>query len=304
MIRLSLSGLRQKLSKSRNALKEQLTTIFASKQINQEFWDHIEEVLILADVGVDTTLAIIEELKKTAKRDKINDPALLWDALEKLIEGMISSYDLLYRDIPLVTLFVGVNGSGKTTTIGKIAKHEIESGNTPLLVAGDTFRAAAIDQLKAISQKINAQFIGSQRGADPSSVVFDAIGAAKSRNVQHVMVDTAGRLQSYEHLMAELAKMRRVSERESAGWGKVQAVLILDATTGQNGLAQAVSFYDAVKIESIIVTKLDGTAKGGILISIAKKLDLPVSYIGAGESVDDLVQFDPLTYASAIFGGD
>lgn len=304
MIKLSLSGLRQKLSKSRNALKEQLTTIFATQKIDQEFWDQIEETLILADVGVETTLTIIEELKKTTKKDKINDPALLWDVLEKLIENMISEYDLLYRDIPLITLFVGVNGSGKTTTIGKVAKQEIEKGNIPLLVAGDTFRAAAIDQLKSISQRLNTQFVGSQRGADPSSVVYDAVHAAKSRNIQHVMVDTAGRLQSYEHLMAELEKIRRVSERESSGWGKVQAVLILDATTGQNGLVQAVSFYDAVKIESIIITKLDGTAKGGILISIAKKLDLPIAYIGTGETADDLVEFDPLTYTSAIFGRD
>lgn len=304
MIKISLGSLKQKLSKSRNALKEQLTSIFAAQKINQELWDQIEEMLILADVGVETSLAIVEELKRASKEDKISDPALLWDVLEKHIENMISGYDFLYRDTPLVTLFVGVNGSGKTTTIGKIAKQEIDKGNVPLLVAGDTFRAAAIDQLKMISQKIGSQFIGSQRGADPSSVVYDAIHATKSRGAHHVLVDTAGRLQSYEHLMAELAKMRRVAERESANWGKVQAALILDATTGQNGLSQAVSFFDAVKIESIILTKLDGTAKGGILISIAKKLDLPVAYIGTGEAASDLVQFDPSAYASAIFGRD
>lgn len=304
MIKISFENLRNKLSKSRDSLKGQLATIFTASKISDEIWDQIEESLILADVGMETTLSIVGELKSAAKRNNVDDPSELWGFLEEIIGGRLQTYRLLYSGEPLVTLFVGVNGSGKTTSIGKLAKKEIDNGAKIALVAGDTFRAAAVDQLKTIADRAGAPFIGSQRGADPSSVSYDAIHAAKSRQVQHLMIDTAGRLHSHDHLMAELSKMRRVSDRESEGWARVQAVLVLDATTGQNGLQQALSFNDAIKIDSIIVTKLDGTAKGGILIAIAEKLKLPVAYIGTGEQPDDLIPFNPMAYSAAIFGKD
>lgn len=302
MIKVSFKNLRNKLSKSRDSLKGQLTSIFSASHISDEIWDQVEESLILADVGVDTTLNIVEELKLAAKREGLSNPSDLWDHLEESIVSRLQTFDLLYDKTPLVTLFVGVNGSGKTTSIGKLAKKELEKGTRLSLVAADTFRAAAVDQLKTIADRMNAPFIGSQRGADPSSVAFDAIHAAKSRQIKHLLIDTAGRLHSHEHLMAELAKMRRVAERESDGWGRVQSVLVLDATTGQNGLQQALLFNEAVRLDCIIVTKLDGTAKGGIVIAISEKLNLPVAYIGTGERPEDLVPFDPEAYAAALFG--
>lgn len=302
MIKVSFENLRSKLSKSRDSLKGQLASVFTASKISDEIWDQIEESLILADVGVETTLSIVDELKVAARKNNVDDAPELWGFLEDIIGGHLQTYGIQYSDTPLVTLFVGVNGSGKTTTIGKFAKKEMDNGTSVALVAGDTFRAAAVDQLKTIADRINAPFIGSQRGADPSSVAYDSIHAAKSRNVQHLLIDTAGRLHSHDHLMAELAKMKRVSDRESEGWAKVQAVLILDATTGQNGLQQALLFNEAIKLDSIVVTKLDGTAKGGILIAISERLQLPVAYIGIGEKTEDLIPFDPRIYASAIFG--
>lgn len=294
--------LKNRLSKSRDFLKDRLTGVFSKDLIDSEVWEGLEETLIMADVSIQTTGKIVENLQKKARQNKLSDPALLKDYLKEDILAMLRKYDLTDKDKHVVLLVVGVNGSGKTTSIGKLAKRVIEKNESVLLAAGDTFRAAATEQLEMIAGRIGAKMVGSRRGADPASVIFDSVSAGKNRDTDWIFVDTAGRLQSHEHLMKQLSKMHKIAKRETEGWGIVKTVLIIDATTGQNGLSQAKAFDEAIEIDCIILTKMDGTAKGGIILSIADEAGLPVSHIGVGEDPRDLVEFNPEDFVEALLG--
>jgi fused signal recognition particle receptor len=265
--------------------------------------EYLEEILISSDLGVDTSLALVERVKKNATPEQAASP----QKLRKLLSDEIAE---LLRDAPkprifgrgpLLTLVIGVNGVGKTTSIAKIAKRSLQDGNRVLLAAGDTFRAAAIEQLALWGDRLGVEVIRQGQGADPGAVIYDAIHAAKARKMNHLIVDTAGRLHTKDYLMAELGKVRRIIDREAADWQK-QTILVLDATTGQNALTQAKTFSQVVPIDGVLLAKLDGTAKGGMAVAIAKELRLPVLYLGVGEKADDLVDFRPREFASALLG--
>jgi fused signal recognition particle receptor len=265
--------------------------------------EYLEEILIGSDLGVDTSLELVERVKKNATQDQAASP----QKLRKLLSDEIAE---LLRDAPkprifgrgpLITLMIGVNGVGKTTSIAKIARRSLQEGNRVLLAAGDTFRAAAIEQLALWGERLGVEVIRQGQGADPGAVIYDAIHAAEARRMNHLIVDTAGRLHTKDYLMAELGKVRRIIDREAAGWQK-QTLLVLDATTGQNALAQAKTFSQVVPIDGVLLAKLDGTAKGGMAVAIAKELRLPVLYLGVGEKADDLVDFRPREFASALLG--
>jgi fused signal recognition particle receptor len=265
--------------------------------------EYLEEILIGSDLGVDTSLELVERVKKNATADQASSP----QKLRKLLSDEIAE---LLRDAPkprvfgrgpLLTLVIGVNGVGKTTSIAKIAKRSLQDGNRVLLAAGDTFRAAAIEQLALWGDRLGVEVIRQGQGADPGAVIYDAIHAAKARRTNHLIIDTAGRLHTKDYLMAELGKVRRVIEREAPDWQK-QTLLVVDATTGQNALVQAKTFSQVIPIDGVLLAKLDGTAKGGMAVAIAKELRLPVLYLGVGEKADDLVDFRPREFASALLG--
>jgi fused signal recognition particle receptor len=274
------------------------------RDVDSATWDEIEEALILADVGVEATMAVVDELRETAgSRDIRSGPELL----EALKDQMKHQLDVdrslaLGGDGTTVWLFVGVNGVGKTTTIGKVGKRLTDDGHRVLMAAGDTFRAAAAEQLTTWAERCGADIIRGSEGADPSSVIFDGVQAAAARGADVVLADTAGRLQTKVNLMEELAKVRRVADREP---GVVREVLlVIDATTGQNGLSQAKQFADAVDVTGVVLTKLDGSAKGGIVFAIQQQLGLPVKLVGLGESAADLIDFDPDEFVEALFAGE
>ena len=293
--------LRDNMSKTRQALGAELqSTVFQT--LDDEAWERLEETLIYADVGTSTTAQIVERLETEAGSGALSTGEELTQRLQELLaESARAGEDRIdLRERPTVILMVGVNGTGKTTTIGKIAWHlRNEFGRSVLLAAGDTFRAAAVEQLEAWGERAGCDVVRAAEGSDPGAVAFDAIEAARARGHDVVIVDTAGRLHTQEHLMEELAKVRRVIERQLPG-APHETLLTIDATTGQNGLRQALLFREAVEVTGIVLTKLDGTAKGGIALAIAQELGVPVKLIGIGEALEDLRPFDPDDFARAL----
>src|SRR6478672_6878783 len=301
---------RRAVSATRESLSERLDTVFAGrKQIDEELLDQLEEVLIAADIGVATTLHILETVRRGVARKQINDLEALKQAIKdellKILqaserEGVASETSVPVSVAPYVMMIVGVNGVGKTTTIGKLAQRIKAEGNDVLICAADTFRAAASDQLAIWAERTGVPLIQQKQGTDPAAVLFDSLKAAKARGSEVLIVDTAGRLHNKSNLMAELDKMKRVAGREVEG-APHETLLVVDAVTGQNGLEQARQFLKVAGVTGIVLTKLDGTAKGGIAVAIAKELGLPIRYAGIGEKVDDLVVFDPEQYVNSLF---
>ena len=276
--------------------------IFAGfSAIDDDFYDELEESLILSDMGMDTTLKAVEELKRRVKSEKLKDKEEVRNCLRRVLQDMLTvgdqGLDLSTR--PSVILFIGVNGVGKTTTIGKLAATLKAEGKKVLLCAGDTFRAAAADQLTIWSQRAGVEIVKQHEGADPAAVVFDAVSAARARGTDVILVDTAGRLHNKQNLMNELNKISRVIDRELPECDR-ETLLVLDATTGQNGLIQAKQFRESAGVTGIVLTKLDGTAKGGITVAIADALQIPVKYVGLGEGIEDLRPFDAEAFVQAL----
>lgn len=295
--------LKEGLQKTRKGITEKIDRMLASfGKIDEDLFDELEQILVESDVGISTALKIIEDLKKKIKDAKISDPGmikvLLKEELLKILYDSASGLDL--DTTPSIIMVIGVNGVGKTTSIGKIAGSLKQEGKKVLIAAGDTFRAAAIDQLEIWSERVGVDLIKHSEGSDPAAVVYDAIQAAKARKIDVLICDTAGRLHTKKNLMEELKKVMRIIERELPG-AKCETLLVLDATTGQNAILQAKTFSECIKITGIILTKLDGTAKGGIVIAIKSELDIPVKMIGVGEKVDDLQRFDAKEFVEALF---
>jgi fused signal recognition particle receptor len=304
--KLSVEKLKQGLSKTKKSLLGKITeAVGLSKKIDQELLDQLEEILLKGDVGVRATEKIIQDLKNRVKDEKIEDPQKITEIIKEEIlitlEGSsISTNTLIPDNKPLIIMIVGVNGTGKTTSIAKLAKKYSDLGKKVLVVACDTFRAGALEQLSIWAQRAGVEIIKSQPNQDPASVAFDAVKSALSRDTDVVIVDTAGRLHTKYNLMEELKKIKRVMGKSLEG-APQEVFLVLDATTGQNGISQAKMFDQAVGLSGIILAKLDGTAKGGIVIAIANELKIPVRYIGIGEKIDDLEEFDPKSFVEALF---
>ena len=269
--------------------------------VDEDFFEELEENLILSDMGMDTTLEAVETLRERVKANKIKEPEEVKACLREILVEMldVGSTELDLTDKPAVILMIGVNGVGKTTTIGKLANLLKNQGNRVLLAAGDTFRAAATDQLAIWADRAKVDLVRHEEGSDPAAVVFDAMNAARARKTDVVLVDTAGRLHNKQNLMNELNKIRRVIDREGTASSK-EVLLVLDATTGQNGLIQAKQFGESAGITGIVLTKLDGTAKGGVVLAIAKEMGVPVKFVGLGEGIDDLQPFDAVAFAEAL----
>ena len=269
--------------------------------VDEDFFEELEENLILSDMGMDTTLEAVETLRERVKANKIKEPEEVKACLREILVEMldVGSTELDLTDKPAVILMIGVNGVGKTTTIGKLANLLKNQGNRVLLAAGDTFRAAAADQLAIWADRAKVDLVRHEEGSDPAAVVFDAMNAARARKTDVVLVDTAGRLHNPQNLMNELNKIRRVIDREGTASSK-EVLLVLDATTGQNGLIQAKQFGESAVITGIVLTKLDGTAKGGVVLAIAKEMGVPVKFVGLGEGIDDLQPFDAVAFAEAL----
>ncbi|MFL6208758.1 MAG: signal recognition particle-docking protein FtsY [Pyrinomonadaceae bacterium] len=301
---------RNAVAATRTSLSETIDNVFQGRKvIDAQLLDELEEALIAADIGVPTTLAILDTVRRGIDRQQINDIAALKDAIKHELltilrasarDGVASEESVPDHITPYVMLIVGVNGVGKTTTIGKLAQRIKAEGNDVLICAADTFRAAATDQLAIWAERTGVPLIQQKSGTDPAAVLFDALKAAKARSSDVLIVDTAGRLHNKSNLMAELEKMKRVAGREVAG-APHETLLVIDAVTGQNGLEQARQFLKVAGVTGIVLTKLDGTAKGGIAVAIAKELGLPIRYAGIGEKVDDLVIFDPEQYVNSLF---
>jgi fused signal recognition particle receptor len=271
--------------------------------LDEETLEHLEESLIATDMGVATAVELVDLVRRDARQQEALDPL-------RLRERLVDETALLLLDVPaprlepdrpLVTLLVGVNGVGKTTTAAKLARHGQLAGRKVLLAAGDTFRAAAVEQLALWAQRLGVEIVRQAQGADPAAVVFDAVQAARARGIDEVIVDTAGRLHTKDNLMAELAKIKRVIDREAVGWQQ-RRLLVLDATTGQNAVAQAREFVRIVDVDGIVLAKLDGTAKGGVAVALARELRLPIVFLGVGEGADDLIEFRPRDFAAALLG--
>ncbi len=269
--------------------------------VDEDFFEELEENLILSDMGMDTTLGAVETLRERVKANKIKEPEEVKACLREILVEMldVGPTALELTDKPAVVLMIGVNGVGKTTTIGKLANLLKNQGNRVLLAAGDTFRAAAADQLAIWADRAKVDIVRHEEGSDPAAVVFDAMNAARARKTDVVLVDTAGRLHNKQNLMNELNKIRRVIDREGTASSK-EVLLVLDATTGQNGLIQAKQFGESAGITGIVLTKLDGTAKGGVVLAIAKEMGVPVKFVGLGEGIDDLQPFDAVAFAEAL----
>ena len=283
-------------------LKKITTNLFSGfTEADEAFFEELEETLILADLGMNTALEAVEQLRHRARKEKLRDQEAVKSALREILAEMISVGDasLDLSTTPSVVLFIGVNGVGKTTSIGKVAHQLKNEGKRVLLCAADTFRAAAADQLEIWAERAGCELVHQHEGADPGAVLFDALQAAKARNVDVVLCDTAGRLHNKANLMAELTKLSRIIDRECPGAAR-ETLLVLDATTGQNGLIQAKQFQEAAGLTGIILTKLDGTAKGGIVVAIAKELGIPVKLVGMGEGLEDLKPFDAKEYVEAV----
>ncbi|HVM08170.1 MAG TPA: signal recognition particle-docking protein FtsY [Acidimicrobiales bacterium] len=296
---------RDRLTKARQLLSGYFGSVLSRTQIDNATWDDLEEALVRADVGAALTAEILDDLRAKVKAEAIKTPVELVEALKADLKEVVGAGDRELRlakdGRPDVWLFVGVNGVGKTTTIGKVGRREIANGRTVVMAAGDTFRAAAAEQLGMWAERAGADLVRGAEGADPGSVVFDAVERAAARNAELVLADTAGRLHTKVNLMEELKKVRRVAEKA----GNVsECLLVLDATTGQNGLVQAKQFTEAVGCTGVVLTKLDGTAKGGIAVAIVREMGLPIKLVGLGETADDLVDFDPDEFVEALFSDD
>ena len=293
--------LKQGLAKTRKGLIDKVESIFSGRKIDFETLEELEEALLTADLGVKATTEIIESLKEKTKKGEVKDLSRIKEYLKSEMSAMLGEAQPLRIDRkPFAIMAVGVNGVGKTTTIGKLSARFISEGKSVILAAADTFRAAAIEQLEIWSKRTGAQLVRHQSGSDPAAVAFDAIEAAKARNIDVVIIDTAGRLHTKSPLMEELKKVKRVIEKglESAPH---EVLLVVDATTGQNALRQAEMFNNAIGVTGIALTKLDGTAKGGIIFAIRKEIGIPVRFIGIGEGMDDLRDFEPEEFVKALF---
>ena len=292
------------LARTKESMTISMNNMFASfSGENEEFFDELEETLVLADACVETAMDAVERLRTLTKERGLRGGEEVRGAFGEILTGLLSAQDrTLHLDShPAVILMVGVNGVGKTTTIGKLAARFSGEGKRVLLCAGDTFRAAAAEQLEIWAGRAGADIVRHEEGSDPAAVVFDSLAAAKARGRDIVIIDTAGRLHNKQNLMNELAKIRRIISRELPE-ADVETLLVLDATTGQNGLLQAKSFKEAADLTGVVLTKLDGTAKGGIIFAIARELELPVKYVGVGEQVDDLMPFEPESFVEALLG--
>ncbi len=294
--------IRQGLSRTKENIGHSFDQLFAG-ELDDDFYDLLEETLILSDMGVDTALEVAGELRRRCKLDNVKEAAQAREMLKDILVGLmnIGLPEINIEQKPAVCLFIGVNGVGKTTTIGKLAARFKGEGKRVLLCAGDTFRAAAADQLTIWSERAGVDIVKQHEGADPAAVVFDALTAAKARQCDAVLVDTAGRLHNKQNLMNELNKISRVIDRECPGVSR-ETLLVLDATTGQNGLIQAKQFMESAGLTGVVLTKLDGTAKGGIVVAIARELGVPVKFIGVGEGVDDLMPFEGENFVNALLG--
>ncbi|MEW9094001.1 MAG: signal recognition particle-docking protein FtsY [Clostridiaceae bacterium] len=295
--------LKEGLSKTKDNFTDKISEMLnLYVTIDEELFDELEEILITSDIGVETSLEIIDRLKEKIKENKIKEVSEVKPCLKEVLVEMLGDEKgtIIPEETPEILLIVGVNGVGKTTSIGKISNKLKNEGYKVLMVAGDTFRAAAIDQLEVWSRRAGVDIVKHQEGSDPAAVVYDGIQAAKARGTDVLVCDTAGRLHNKKNLMDELGKINRIIEREYSNANK-HTYLVLDATTGQNAVQQAKQFMEVCKIDGIILTKLDGTAKGGIVISIKHALDIPVKLIGVGEGLEDLQEFNPIDFVEALF---
>ena len=295
--------IKQGLTKTRAALSEAMEDVFSANEIEEDFYDDLEETLILADLGRETALRVVMKLRHKVNNNNIKKTDKAREALKEIIADMLKVGDFALNTStnPSVILVIGVNGVGKTTTIGKIAKQQVDMGKKVTLVAGDTFRAAAADQLEIWAGRSGANIVRQHEGADPASVVFDGIQSAKAKGSDLIIIDTAGRLHNKSNLMNELNKISRIVARELPD-AATEVLLVLDGTTGQNGLIQAKQFKEIAGVTAIAVTKLDGTAKGGIVIAVSDALQIPVKFVGVGEQADDLMPFEPDAFAAALIG--
>ena len=292
--------LKSVLTKTRNGLKEKLTELFAKDKIGEDFYESLEEILISSDVSVATAIEIVDEIRENAINEKIKDRDFVLDLLKQELFETLDYADKKEFTSPTIIMVIGVNGVGKTTSIGKLANKLVKEGKTVTIAAADTFRAAASDQLSVWADRAKVKIVKSTEGSDASAVVFDAITSAKAKNTDVLIIDTAGRLHVKANLMEELKKMDRVVKREypEANFFKL---IVLDATTGQNAKSQVETFNEAVGIDGIILTKLDGTAKGGFIISLSYELEIPVYYVGTGEKIDDIEDFNAKEFIDAMF---
>ncbi|MBV8630788.1 MAG: signal recognition particle-docking protein FtsY [Silvibacterium sp.] len=298
-----LDRMREAVSRTRENLEERIDSVLSlTRTVDEAALEELEMSLIASDIGVNTAAEIVTTLRERAKRQQIRDGAELKDLLKTELKAILDEQQRTPRRVqtpPEVILLVGVNGTGKTTTSGKLAAHLRAQGKTVLLCAADTFRAAAIEQLEVWSQRSGVELVKSRQGGDPSAVLFDSLNAAKARSIDFLIVDTAGRLHTKNNLMAELEKMRRTTQRLVPD-APHEVLLVMDATTGQNGLQQARLFTESAGVTGIVITKLDGTAKGGIAVAIARELKLPVRYVGVGEKIDDLLPFDSDAFVDSL----
>ncbi|MDD6994663.1 MAG: signal recognition particle-docking protein FtsY [Candidatus Borkfalkiaceae bacterium] len=287
------------LKKTKDGLSEKLRQLFSRNKLGDEFYEDLEEILISADVSVSTAQKAVEGVKERAKAERLKDPDYVTGLLKEVLTGMLKAAEVPEIEYPCVIMAVGVNGVGKTTTIGKLAAYYVSQGKSVTLAAADTFRAAAAEQLSVWADRAKVRIVRHEESSDPSAVIFDAVASARARKTDVLIVDTAGRLHVKDNLMKELQKMSRVVERDfpEADFLKL---LVLDATTGQNALSQAKTFDEAVGLDGLILTKLDGTAKGGFVFSLADELSLPVLYAGVGEKIGDLEKFDSEAFVNAI----
>jgi fused signal recognition particle receptor len=294
-------SLRSRLGRARNAISAQVLGVRSASTVDASTWNALEEALILADLGVSTTADVLTAVRQRADAEAVDESAIVLDLLRAEFVERLGAVDrsLARGGHPAVWLFVGVNGVGKTTTVGKLARMEVQAGTSVVLAAGDTFRAAAVDQLALWGDKVGAPVVRGAEGADPSSVIFDAVEHAAAVGADLVLADTAGRVHTRGNLMDELSKVRRVAEK---GAGTVtETLLVIDSTTGQNGLIQARRFTQAADVTGVVLTKLDGSARGGIVVAIQEELGIPVKMVGVGEGPDDLIEFDPVEFVDALF---
>lgn len=293
------SKLKNALKKTREGLSSALSNLFSKNKIGNEFYEELEEILISADISVSTAEEIVDEIRAEAKHDKIKDKEFVCDLLKDVLEEKLTEAEIPEIEYPAVIMLVGVNGVGKTTTVGKLANYFLSKGKSVTVAAADTFRAAAADQLTVWAERAKVRIVKHEEGSDPSAVVYDALTSAKAKGTDVVIIDTAGRLHVKAHLMEELKKMSRVVEREypTADFYKL---LILDATTGNNAISQAEIFDEAVELDGIVLTKLDSSAKGGFVVSLCSQLQTPVMFTGVGEKMEDLELFNPEEFVDAI----
>ena len=288
----------ERLSKTRESFSRKLFEVFNHKVINDEFFEELEYALVSADIGATVSEQIIDELKETVLEKRIKDVEEIRNELKEILVGMLD-YDIPEIEYPAVILISGVNGAGKTTAIGKLAKKYSEEGKSVILAAADTFRAAASEQLSIWAERAGVRIVKHAEGADPAAVVYDALQSAKAKKADLVIVDTAGRLQNKKNLMEELKKITRVIDREAEGFD-VLNYIVVDATVGQNAVSQVAVFDECVQLDGIILTKLDGTAKGGVVLAISGEREIPVLHVGIGEGIDDLIDFDAKDFVNAI----